>query len=175
MLISGAFSLISISIITFLLSIYSLVSEGKLDIYNLIDSMSSFLFGMILIFVPINMSCLLIIHFIGLFRYIMYSIKMVVLESLLLLMVSIIVYMIIWNMNIHGIYVKSELLISVIAEFYFAFVVKKIFYKRYLHFQKKIEDCYIKPNIEKRVDIIMTVIMNIIILIPGLLFIFIFF
>lgn len=175
MIISGVLSIISISLCTCICMIFSLATEAKLNIQNLIDLLSSFLFGIIIICVPITLSSLLLIHLTGIFKYIMYSIRMIILESSLLIVTNIIIHLIIMDMNIEGFYVKSILLISIIAELYSAFVMKKLFYKRYTNFKKELEHCYVQPYIDERLDIIIAIALNIAILIPCLLFVFVLF
>lgn len=175
MLIAGALGIMSISLCTCLWLLLSLGLDGRLDINNLTDLLSSFLFGILIILVPINLSSLLFIHLIGLFKNIMYSVKMVILESCLLIMSNIIIHIILRENNVEGFYVKSVLLLSIVVELYFAFFMRKIFQRRYLIFQKQLEHSHIQPNINQRVDIIITIVSNIVILIPSLFFVFVLF
>ena len=175
MLIAGAYSTVSISLCTCIWFIFSLILDRKFDIHSLIELISSFLFGILFICIPINLSTILFIHLSGLFKYVMYSFKMIILESSLLIMSNIIIHTILIDMHIEVFYVKSILLISVIVELYSAFVIKKIFHRRYLNFHEELENCHIKPNIDKRVDFVITIASNILILIPCLLFVFILF
>lgn len=175
MLIAGVLGIMSISLCTCLWLLLSLGLDGRLEINNLTDLLSSFLFGILIILVPINLSSLLFIHLIGLFKNIMYSVKMVILESCLLIMSNIIIHIILRENNVEGFYVKSVLLLSIVVELYFAFFMRMIFQRRYLIFQKQLEHSHIQPNINQRVDIIITIVSSIVILIPSLFFVFVLF
>ena len=170
MLIAGLLSIVSISAITSVCVIIMLEIDGKPYLHHLMESVSSILLGLLFICVPVSLSLLLFMHFTGLFKYIMYSIKMVVWVSVLLVVSNIMM-----NMYTNVFFVKTILLISVIIELYSVFVIKKLFQRRYLNFDKELEYCHIKPSIDERIDIIITIVLNIVILIPSLLFIFIFF
>lgn len=175
MLIAGVLGIMSISLCTCLWLLLSLGLDGRLDINNLTELLSSFLFGILIILVPINLSSLLFIHLIGIFKNIMYSVKMVILESCLLIMSNIIIHIILRENNVEEFYVKSVLLLSIVVELYFAFFMRKIFQRRYLIFQKQLEHSNIQPNINQRVDIIITIVSSIVILIPSLFFVFVLF
>lgn len=175
MLKAGVISILSISFSTCVWLIFLLVTEDRLDLRNLIDLIDSFLFGIILFCVPISLSLLLFIHFIGLIKYVMYSVKMVVFESFLLVMSNFAGHMIIINMNIDGYYFKTVLLFSVIIQLLSVGIIKDIFRRRYFNFQKELENCSIQPDIDRKIDIILTIIANILILIPSLYYFFIFF
>lgn len=175
MLIAGVISIFSISVITCVWLIFSLMTEHKLNFNNIIEFIDSFLFGIIFFCVPISLSLLLFIHFIGLFKYVMYSVKMVVFESSLFILSNIIGHMIIINMSLDGYYFKTILLFSVIIQLLSVGIIKDIFRRRYFHFQKELENCNIQPNIDRKIDIILTIATNIVILIPSLCYFFILF
>ena len=175
MLKAGSISILSISFSTSVWLIFLLVTEHRLNLNNLIDLIESFLFGIILFCVPICLSLFLFIHFIGLFKYVMYSVKMVFFESFLLVSSNFTGHMIIINMNIDGYYFKTVLLFSIIILLLSVGIIKDIFRRRYFNFQKELENCNIKPNIDRKIDAFLTIVANILILIPSLYYLFILF
>lgn len=168
MLIAYVVSFVSISVSSIIFVILSSVITETPTIPQLIDSIFSILFALLIVCVPISMSLLLCIQFVGLFRYLMYSFKMVIFVSVMLVIINLIINIIFPEFS-----VRSILLVSVIIVVECVLCVKNIFRSRYMIFQKEQENCHIRPYLNKKIDITLTIVINILLLIPSLLFVFI--
>lgn len=170
MLIAYVMGFVSISVSSIIFVIISSVITDTPTIPQLIDSIFSVLFALLIVCVPISMSLLLFIQFVGLFRYLIYSIKMVIFVSVMVVIINLIINIIFPEFSL-----KSILLGSLIIVVEGVLVIKNIFKSRYMIFHKELEHCYIRPYINKKVDITLTIVINILLLIPSLFFVFIFF
>lgn len=170
MLVAGIASLISSSINTCVIFILTLKDITIKDIFYKLDVFINGWSVELVVCVPICMSSLLCIHFTGIFKYIMYSNKMVIFETTIFTLSKFFIH---YKILLEGQYFKSVLLFSFVIVLYSAFIIKKFFFKRYVSFQKEISRLEMKPKISEKVDIAITIVSNIIILIPCLTFVYI--
>lgn len=170
MLAAGILSLMSSSITTCIILILTLNGITIKDIFYKLQVLINVWSEEMVVCVPICLSSLLCIHFTGIFKYIMFSNKMVIFETAIFTLSKFFIY---YKILLKGQYFISTLLFSFVIVLYSAFIIKNVFFKRYASFQKKISLLEMKPKISERVDIVITIVSNIIILIPCLTFIYI--
>ncbi len=165
-IVSIAATIVSVCFFALLVS----VMDGSKFGHEEIAAVISLSTASLIVYVPLCLSSLLFLHLTGIYKYIMYSKRMVVLESSLLVMLDLIIC---WSMK--ALYFKTVLFSSLIILVIAALLIKKVFNQRYLHFQEELERCYVRPNIEENIDISLTVVIIALLLIPSLFFVFVFF
>ena len=170
MILAGILSTVSITVFSLICICIELFYNSYHINMDVLLAAWSVLNVIIFICVPVSLSLLLFIHFTGLFKYIMYSGYMVMIVSVLLALSEIFLHIIIRGYNS-----KYILFFSVIIVLYTIFILKKIFFNRYLQYQKEFERLSLKYNFNEKIDVIITIVTNIIILILSLLFWYIFF
>ncbi len=170
MLTSGLVSIASISANICIFVVLVLISDSDTSVHDTIEAGSALLISFLLIYVPLILASLLFQHLTGIFKYIMYSNKMVVLESSVFVMGD---FMVIWLLKVP--YLKSVLFLSLIIVMCVAWFIKKICQQRFLNFQIEMENSYVKPSFDEKFDIMLSIISSMVLLIPSLLFVFIFF
>lgn len=170
-LVAGIVS--AVTVLTFAslcIILFSIVDDRSVNLLYILDSMSSFLLGIVLVCVPLNMFSLLFMHFTGLYSNIVYSIKMIILESILFFFLNLVM-----NIIINGVYIKSILFFSILIQLLITAFIKKIFNGPYHIFQNKIKSLRIQPFIEEKIDIFLAVFATVVFLTPSVLFVLIFF
>lgn len=90
---------------------------------------------------------------------------MVVFESALFVVSENLLY---YKLLIDGHYLLSAVLFSAMIVMYMAYMIKKIFIRRYDSFQNGLKVLDMKPRMDERVDNAIAIITNLILLIPGL-------
>ena len=155
---------LSISLFIVALGFFYFVSEDSpFDIIKILNNTSSIIFLFLIFGIPIITSSFLLIDFIGIFKNIMYSVKMTILCSLVYVGINIIL-----NIVFHDYYFRSILLISVIGDIYISFFIKQVFYNRYQKFQNDVNNVVVYPYINRRIDITIAIIACLTLLIPSL-------
>lgn len=170
MVIAGIVSIATIIASVWILALLVSVMDGSQFGHDEIEAVITLSTASLIIFVPLCLSSLLFLHITGIYKYIMYSKRMVVLESSLLVMLDLIIC---WSMKV--LYFKTVTFSSLIISVVVVLVIKKIFNQRYLHFQEELEQGYVRPNIKENIDINLTVVITALLLIPSLFFVFVFF
>lgn len=150
--------------------VFIIIDFGVDDIFYRLESADGILCGQIFIEVPICTTTLLLIHLFKVYPFILYNKKLVMMESIIFSCTLEIAIKL-----IEGIYFKTCLLLSIISIWYFAFFIKKLFPRPYQNFQNKIEHEYSELSVDKRIDIMMSLIFTLLCVTPTLIFIFIFF
>lgn len=169
MMLAGILSFLSASITNFFFLILALPSDVTKDIFYKLDLLINNWTIELIIYLPIYLSSLLCVHFMRIFKNVMYSNMMVIIESVIFTLSYFLIY---YKILSNGQYLTYALLFSFIIVLYFAFVIKKIFFKRYISFQKETNRLEIRPKIPERVDITITIVTNIILLIPSLILVY---
>lgn len=166
MLVAGMLSLLTMSIISCLIYILTFDNNGnQMNIINQLNRWLSYWECDMIIYFPVCLSSLLLIHYMGIFKNIMYSAKMVVFESALFVVSEKLLY---YKLLIDGHYLLSAVLFSAMIAMYMAYMIKKIFIRRYDSFQNGLKILDMKPRMDERVDNAIAIITNLILLIPGL-------
>lgn len=166
MLVAGMLSLLIMSITSCLIYILTFDNNGnQMNIINQLNRWLSYWECDMIIYFPVGMSSLLLIHYMGIFKNIMYSAKMVVFESALFVVSENLLY---YKLLIDGHYLLSAVLFSAMIAMYMAYMIKKIFIRRYDSFQNGLKLLDMKPRMDERVDNAIAIITNLILLIPGL-------
>ncbi len=147
-----------------------IIEFGIDDILFRIKAADGILSADLFIGVPICTGCLLLIHLFKVYKFIIYNKKLVMVES--------VIFLCIFEMSIEiidGLFFKTCIFCSILSNFYVAFVIRKLFPSSYKNFENKIEEEYDKIPINKRIDMVITTVIALILVTPTLIFIFMFF
>lgn len=170
MLIAGIISMVSITACAWTFGILVSVIERSTLGHDAIEAIISLSAVLLIVYVPLCLSTLLFLHLTGMFKYIIYSKRMIVLESSLFVVSDLVID---WSMK--ELYFKSVLFSSIIILIFAALIIKKSFQQYCLNFQKKMGNSYVRPYIEAKIDINLTIMITVLLLIPSLFFVYIFF
>ena len=150
--------------------IYIVISDGICLLIDRIINLESLIESSLFICVPICISTLLLIHLFKVYPFILYNNIMIIILSVVFLITHECAAML-----IKGFFFKTCILVSVLSTLYFTFIIKKIFQRSYQIFQNKYNHEYYINKKNERFDLIMTLILNLILVAPTLIFIYIFF
>lgn len=123
--------------------------------------------------VPVCTATLLFIHLCKIYQFIIYNTILIIVESALFYSTLNISISII-DQAVGGYYYMTGMLASVLSTLYFAFFIKKIFPGAYSVFQNRIMHEYIDLPINKRIDLVVTIIFTLLFVTPALIIGFLF-